>query len=449
MSTPLSTPRLDEESESTPRIVSITAGGAGMFCGSCMHDNTLAAALLRLGVDVTLVPTFTPTRTDEPNVSENSVFFGGINLYLDQRWSRYRSAPRWLRRRLDHPKLLRVLSKLALQTRGADDGALAVSLLRGEGDAHHARMLDLVNFITGTLRAHVVSVTNLLISGFVPILKQRGNVAVTVTLQGDDIFLDSLSECDRQQALAEMRRIARSVDAFITFSNDYRSRMATLFEIPRERITVVPLGLAAPETFRRPDAGPAASPSTLGYLARICPEKGFDRVVDAFLRLRRMPGTEEVRLRFGGWLGASDRPFYDAQLQRLCKEAGASSFDHVELPSRASKIQFLHTVDVLSVPSQYQEPKGLYVLEALAAGVPVVQPNHGSFPELLTRTGGGVLVPANDDAALTSAIHDLLLDAKRRHQLGQEGQRGVNDLHTDEHMAESTLSIWRDLLNSN
>ena len=428
------------------KIASITAGGAGMFCGSCMQDNTLAATLLSQGVEFTLLPTFTPTRTDEANVSTNTVFLGGINIYLEQRWRWYRNAPRWLRRSFDRPWLLRALSKLALETRSNDDGKLAISLLRGEAGHHQAEMQDLVSFIATELQPDVVSLTNLLIAGFVPALRERSDARITVTLQGDDIFLDSLTEPDRQLALVEMRRIAALVDGFITFSDDYRTRMAELFDIPIDRITVVPLGLGAPEVFKRPVKAPTSSPPTLGYLARICPEKGFDRLIDAFLLLRRMPGTEELRLRFGGWLGASDRPFYESQMLRLRDAVGSEAFDHVELPDRATKVHFLHSIDIFSVPTRYQEPKGLYILEALAAGVPVVQPDHGSFTETLNRTGGGVLVPPGDASALASAINALLLDPERRQQMAREAERGVIDHHTSERMAQATLANWHRLI---
>src|ERR1043165_1330623 len=88
------------------KIIYLAAGAGGMYCGSCLHDNTLAAALLALGEDVLLVPTYTPLRTDEPNVSIDRVFFGGINVYLQEKSSLFRHTPWWMDRWLDHPALL-------------------------------------------------------------------------------------------------------------------------------------------------------------------------------------------------------------------------------------------------------------------------------------------------------------------------------------------------------
>ena len=371
-----------------------------MFCGSCMRDNALAAALLARGVDIVQVPAFTPIRTDEHDVSADRVVLGGINVYLEQRWPWLGRMPSVVRRLLDHPRLLKALSRMTLQTRREDDGEVALSLLRGADGRQAAETRQLVSLLED-LQPDVVSVTNLLISGFVPTLRRSRHAPaapVAVTLQGDDLFLDSLAERHRGPVLEELRRVARHIDLFLTFTADYADRMSSLFEIPRDRVRVVPLGLGAPEELAPPDprAGAPVGPPTIGYLARLCPEKGLDRLVDAFFELRRLPGTEHARLLLGGWIGELDRPFVDSQLRRLRQAVGPRGFDLVDLPDRLSKARFLHQCDVVSVPTTYREPKGLFVLEALAAGVPVVQPAHGSFPEIIARTGGGVLVEPGD-----------------------------------------------------
>lgn len=435
-----------------PRVVSITAGGAGMFCGSCMRDNAVAAAAHRLGVPITLVPTFTPITTDEEDVSSDDVWLGGINVYLDQKWPVLGRLPRAVRRALDHPRLLRAVSKRALQTRRRDDGALAISLLQGLEGRQRSSTRALIDTLVDDHCPEVVNVTNLLVAGFVPGLKQRLEVPVVATLQGDDIFLDTLSPADRQQALVEMRRIARHVDAFVVFSRDYRDRMAALFEIPHERMHVLPLGVASPEAFyaeeraaRRHGTASLMRPPTLGYLARLCPEKGFHHLVDAFLEIRRRPATARARLVFGGWLGALDRDFFERQMDKIDSAGARDAVTRLDLPDRPSKIELLQQIDVFSVPSEYREPKGLYVLEALAAGVPVVQPEHGAFPELMASTGGGVLVPPGQPMALADAVYQLLLDPERRRRLGLRGRLAVVERHSADAMARASLDLWQRL----
>lgn len=433
-----------------PRVVSITAGGAGMFCGSCMRDNTLAATLQRLGVPVTLMPTFTPIRTDEEDVSGERIGLGGINVYLEQKWPWLGRLPRSVRRALDHPRLLRAVAERALQTRREDDGAVAISLLHGLRGRQRSATRDLIDALVADPRPEIVNVSNLLIAGFVPDLKQRMDVPVVATLQGDDIFLDTLTAADRRKALAEMRRIVRDIDAFVVFSRDYGERMAALFDIAPELVHTVPLGLASPESCWGDDReqlarSEADRPPTVGYLARLCPEKGFHHLVDAFLLLRQRSQTTHARLLFGGWLGSLDREFFDRQMAKIEAAGALDAVTRMDLPDRASKVRMLQQVDVFSVPTVYREPKGLYVLEALAAGVPVAQPAHGSFPELLASTGGGVLVPPEQPTALADELHGLLLDPERRRRLGDQGRRGVAERHSAETMARATLDLWRRL----
>ncbi|MEM6795501.1 MAG: glycosyltransferase family 4 protein [Acidobacteriota bacterium] len=436
-----------------PRVVSITAGGAGMFCGSCMRDNAVAAAVRSTSeAEVVLLPTFTPIRTDEEDVSAERVALGGVSIYLHQKLPWLSRLPRAARRLLDSPALLRAVSRLALQTRGSGDGAIAVELLKGLRGRQRTVTEDLVDSLAETYRPELVNVSNLLIAGFVPALRRRLDVPVVATLQGDDIFLATLTPGEREEALDEMRRIARQIDAFAVFSRDFRDRMAELFDIPLERFEILPLGVSSPEDFVDPAVRaprPEGRPPTLGYLARLCPEKGFHHLVDAFLRLRQRPATGAVRLRFGGWLGAVDRDFFELQMAKIESAGALSAVTRVELPDRSSKIRFFEEIDVFSVPTVYREPKGLYVLESLASGVPVVQPAHGAFPEMLASAGGGVMVPPGEPDALAEALAALLLDPSESRRLGEEGRRGVLARHGSETMARATVELWLRALGRN
>src|SRR5919112_3944041 len=98
------------------KILSITAGAAQMYCGSCLRDNALAAELIRRGHDVVLMPVYTPTLTDEPNVSEPRVLFGGISVYLEQHSAIFRRTPRLLDRLWDSKLALKLAARSSIQT---------------------------------------------------------------------------------------------------------------------------------------------------------------------------------------------------------------------------------------------------------------------------------------------------------------------------------------------
>ena len=422
------------------RITYITAGAAGMFCGSCMHDNTLVAALARQGHDALLVPTYTPIRTDEPNVSQKRVFFGGINVYLQQKLGLFRRTPWFLDRLLDAPSLLRWVSRFAVKTQAQDLGDLTVSMLEGEHGHQSKEVAKLVGWLASEVKPEIINLTSALLSGMIHELKQQLRIPVLCSLQGDDIYLESLPESHRSRCLALVRVHCREIDGFIATSGYYADFMADYFAIPRSRIHVVHPGLnLAGYGGPRPEQ---SRPFTIGYFARICPEKGLHVLAEAFHLLRQTPGTEGCRLHVSGWLGDNNRAYFNDIHQKLRERGLGDHFLHVESPDHDSKVRFLHGLDVLSVPTTYREPKGLYVLESLANGVPVVQPRHGSFPELIEATGGGLLVNPEDPHDLARALRQLFDNPAHRDELGRKGKEAVHARFHADRMAVETAAIY-------
>jgi glycosyltransferase involved in cell wall biosynthesis len=287
------------------------------------------------------------------------------------------------------------------------------------------------------------------LSGIVPDLKRDLGVPVLAALQGDDVFLESLTPKHRAESLMLIRENARLIDGFVSTSHYYADFMAGYLSLPRSKIHVVHPGLnlgghlveneAAIPAARRPQP-----PFTIGYFARICPEKGFHVAVEAFRLLRQ--GSLQCRLRVSGWLGANQQAYFEEQRKKLRDAGFLADFEHVESPDHQSKVRFLQTLDVLTVPTVYREPKGLYVLEALANGVPVVQPRHGSFPELIEATGGGLLVEPDDPAALARGLRELLEQPQRRAELAARGLAAIRQRFHAAAMARNTLAIYEKYL---
>jgi len=424
------------------KIAYLTSGAASMYCGSCLHDNTLARAISRLGVDIQLIPTYTPIRTDEENVSVDQVFFGGINVYLQQKIFLFRYLPPLLDRFLDMPWLIRKVTSRVSTIDPHKLGALAVSMLKGQRGNQRKEVRRLCRWLSRHHRPDMVTMTNLLIGGCIPAIKKKLGVPVVVTLQGDDIFLDELLPPYRQQAIDLMRGLVPQVDGFLVNSEFYAERMGKLLEIPREKIHLVPLGIDTTDFQSLAATSPAADrPLTVGYLARLAPEKGLHLLVDAFLELQQMPGMDQVHLRIAGWLGQHRRDYAERQFEKLRSAGLGDRFEYDGEVDRQGKIDFLGSIDVLSVPTVYEEPKGLFVLESLAAGVPVIQPRHGAFPELLARTGGGLLVDPGDTTALATSLAGLLSDPARRKALGEADRETIHDRFNAERMGEQTLEV--------
>jgi glycosyltransferase involved in cell wall biosynthesis len=423
------------------RVACIAAGAAGMYCGSCIHDNTLAAALQRLGTDVVLVPTYTPLRTDEEDVSIDRVFFGGINVYLQQKSALFRHTPAVIDRIFDRPRLLNGLSRFSASTSAADLGALTLSVLEGEQGRQRKELNKLVDWLAGDFKPDLVQLPNSLFLGFARELKRRLGVPVICGLQGEDLFVDGLIEPYKSQVLQLLRQRAADVDGFVAPCDYYSDYMARLLDVPPERVHVVHLGIAL-QGYGDP-VDKADGSFHIGYLARICPEKGLHLLIDAFIDLRTRLKNRKPTLAIAGYLGLADRGYFQDLMSRLRERGLADAVVYQGEVTREEKIAFLQRLDVLSVPTTYADPKGLFVLESLAAGVPVAQPRHGAFPELIAATGGGVLVDPGSASAVAEALAQLADHPQRRLELGSAGQRAVRDRFDDNTMARNTLTVYK------
>ena len=425
------------------RIAYITAGAAGMYCGSCLHDNTLAAALQKSGHDVALVPMYTPIRTDEDDVSIDRVFYGAVNVYLEQHWKLFRRRPGILHWLLDRPALLRNVSRLAgsSATQGEELGALALSVLRGEDGRQRRELESLVAWLRDEFKPQIVHITNALLLGLARTLKRELRVPVLCGAQGEDIFIDQLVEPYRTRFVAELRTHAIDVDGFLAPNRYYADHVRGYLATSAEKIRVVPLGvtLFGHETRARS----ADEPYTIGFLARLCPEKGVHRLVAAFHELTRRVGQERVRLRIAGYVGKRDAAYVDEQQRRVTNWGLSDRVDWVGEVDRDGKMQFLSSIDVLCLPTVYRESKGLPALEAMASAVPVVVPAHGGFPELIEWTGGGVLVDPESDDAVVDALEALMRDPERGRELGRVGRQAVHREFSDEAMAAATLREYK------
>jgi len=438
--------------ENDARIVYVTAGAGGMYCGSCLHDNALARALGQAGWDVQLVPTYTPIRTDEPDVSTDRLFFGGINVFLQQTLAPLRWVPRALDRVLDQPWLMRRATARGFKTDPRLLGALTVSMLKGTAGRQRKEVYRLVDWLNEQARPHLVVLSNLLIGGAVSEIQRQIGCPILVTLQGDDIFLDGLLPPYREQALELAMGIARRVDGFIVHSEFYRDVMSARLGVDAARFHVTPLGIDTTDFAKlrsRADAPSRDDHLVIGYLARIAPEKGLHLLVEAFIRLAALEGFRGLRLRVGGWLGPDHRDYWGGLLSRVEAAGLGDRLEFLGTVDRAQKLAMLESLDVLSVPTTYREPKGLYVLEALAAGVPVVVPRHGAFPEILADVGGGELVAPDRVDDLTRVLAELLCDPQRRRQLAATGRAAVLERRSAAAMAQTTGAVLQLYLDRN
>ena len=429
------------------RIAYLAAGAAGMYCGSCLHDNTLAAAMLARGEDAILVPTYTPMRTDEVNVSQRRVFLGGVNAYLQQASALFRKTPRWLSRILDNSTFLGLVTSGAGSVNPAKLGALTVSMLRGE-EGNQSRSIDeLVDWLIHEARPDVVHLSNSMLLGLARPIAKRGGPPMVCSLSGEDLFLEGLSSPYYDEARLLLSEQAGDVEAFTAMNAYYADFMADYLSLERSKVHVVPHGLNL-EGIEPREAEPVVDEPVIGYLARICPAKGLHLLVEACELLAERRPEAPPRLRAAGYLSSGEREYLINLHRRVDQGPLEGRFDYLGELDRKDKYDFLRSLTLFSTPTVHTEAKGLPALEAMAVGVPVVLPEHGSFPEMIEATGGGVLCEPGDSLSLADKLEALLDNAEQRCRLGASAARGIREHYRADQMAEQMLGLYRNLVDS-
>ena len=426
------------------RILSITAGAAGMYCGSCFRDNALAAELLTRGHDAHLIPVYTPTRTDEPNVSDRKVLFGGISVYLQHASPWFARLPRVFDRLWDAPSVISGFADRAMSTNPALLGGLTIAMLEGRDGALRREFDKLVEWTADEPPPDVINLPNSMLIAMAAPLREAFGRPVCCTLQGEELFLDGLQQPYLDRAVELIRSHVPHVDRFIAVSDYEAGFMADKLRIPPDRISVVPLGINVTGYAAADDRDDVFR---VGYFARVAPEKGLHVLADAYLRFRsRLPADARVRCEAAGYMAGSAQPYLEGVKATLATAGRANEFEYRGSVDRREKIEFLRGLDLLCVPATYDEPKGMFLLEAMACGVPVVQPRRGAFTEVVERTGGGVLVEPDDPARLAEAFTALWSDRPRLQALGRRAFDGVRAHYSIERSADRLIEVYRDVI---
>jgi len=146
-----------------------------------------------------------------------------------------------------------------------------------------------------------------------------------------------------------------------------------------------------------------------------------------------------------GYKSPGPSPYLDGVRRSLTAAGLEREFSYVGEVDRPGKIAFLRGLDVLSVPATYDEPKGMFLLEAMASGVPVVQPRRGAFTEMVEKTGGGLLVAPDDATSLADGLYRLWSDHPLLQSLGERAHAGVRQHYSIEQSADRLLAVFNDV----
>jgi glycosyltransferase involved in cell wall biosynthesis len=424
-------------------IIQITPGTGSFYCGSCLRDHTIAAELRRRGHDVLIVPMYLPMVTEDDDDPDTPIFFGAVNAYLQQKSGIFRHTPRWIDNILDSSAVLGFAARQAGSTEAADLGDMTYSMLAGETGRQVKELEKLADWLKTLPKPDIICLSNCLLIGIARRIKEELQVPVVCTLQGEDSFLDSLPSDESQRCWELLAERAADIDQFIPVSQTYGDIMRRRMKLADAHVSVVSNGIDV-DDLTPPDAPPPGA--VIGYLARMCFGKGLPTLIDAFIELKKRNTVPGATLHVAGAKTDADQPLIDELEERL-KAAGFRD-DVTFSPniSRDEKRAFLQSLTVLSVPATYGESFGLYIVEAMACGVPVVQPRSGAFPELIEATGGGVLCEPDDPQSLADALQELLLDPEQRNALGKAARTAVKEKYSVAAMADSLLAVYDGIL---
>jgi glycosyltransferase involved in cell wall biosynthesis len=428
------------------KIVQICpSAGDSFYCENCLRDAALVRALRWLGHDVLMVPLYLPLAADKTEPLSNApIFFGGINVYLQQKLGLFRRTPRWIDRWFDARPLLEWAGRKAGMTRARDLGETTISMLQGENGRQVKELDRFVDWLRAEpQKPDIVCLSNVLLAGMARRIKEKLRVPVVCLLQDEDGFLDGLTAPYAEQAWEIVRERTRDIDAFLPVSRYFADVMSSRLGSHAARMHVTYTGIEL-DGYERGDREPVVP--TIGFLSRMCPDRGLERLIDAFVLLKRNEKLWSATLRICGGKLTCDESFLSRLRTKLADACLSTDVDFLSAFDHASKLEFLRSLSVLCVPEERPVAYGLYVLEALAMGVPVVEPAMGCFPETLALTGGGVLYEPNTAEKLAETLEPLLLDPQAARRLGAEGRAGVARSFEIERTAAQMVGIYEQIV---
>ncbi|MFC1760917.1 glycosyltransferase [Planctomycetota bacterium] len=427
------------------KIIQITPGsGDNFYCENCLRDRALVRALRAQGHDVLMVPLYLPLRAEaQETITDVPIFYGGINVYLQQKLGLFRKTPRWLDKLFDSRGLLAWAGRKVGMTSARDLGETTLSMLKGEHGRQVKELHRLMDWLVSEPeKPDVVILSNILLGGLAAPLRECLQVPVVCLLQDEEDFVDSLTEPYVSESWDLMRRCIANLDALVAVSRTYAERIGPRLEIPDDKLHVVYMGLALDQY--APAAKPP-EPPVVGYLSRTCPVRGLDTLVDAFILLKQTPTLKSLALHISGGQSSADEGFLRDIKHRLTQ---AGVIDDVTFTPEflgPERLAFLQSLTVMCVPEREEVAYGLYALEALATGVPVVQPAVGVFPELLALTGGGTLVETHSPEAFAAALKPWLVDPEGARNLGLQGRQGMEEHFDVEKTGGALINVLKGL----
>jgi glycosyltransferase involved in cell wall biosynthesis len=422
----------------------ITGSGGSFYCGNCYRDMLYIKAIRKVpGIKASAIPLYLPPDMSGIDADfDKNVFFGAISMYLREKVTFLRKMPAFVDKILDSAPMLKIAASQAGTTRTEGLENLTLNMIKGDNSMRENEVDRLVNYLLKDSKPDMIHLSNALIIGLASQLKKRLNVKIICSLQNEDDWIDEMAEPYRTKAWKMIGEEAAHVDAFVSPSRYYKDLFIMKTGVPGNNIHVVPSGIES--SFKSLPRDEHPSP-VLGYYCRINYHNGFDKLVDAFIYIRLNNLIPGLSLHVCGGFTGDDEPFIKKQIRKIKDNGFIGSVRMYDEFQGATKEEFFRNIDIMSVPVKKYDAYGLYILEANAAGVAVVQPATGSFPEILENTGGGILYSPDNKEELVTGLIRLFNDKKLMQSLGESGRRKVKEDLSLEKMSVGLSKVYSDI----
>lgn len=427
------------------KIINIVPGFGGTFyCGNCLRDSAFTQSLKKTGHQAATLPLYMPLSSAN-NFTEDGlpVFYGAVNIYLEQKFKFLRHMPKWLHDFFNSPAILRYASKKSETTRASGLEEMTISMLKG-AEGYQKDELDLlIGFLKNHEKPDIVHLSNALLMGLAGKIREELNIPVICSLQDEDVWIDAMSESYQEKLWKLMCEKSKDIDAFVAVSRFFADVMQKRMCIPNEKLHIVPIGVN-PEAYVFSE--PVQNPQVIGFLSRRNKSNGFEIVIDAFIELKQKPEFRDVLLKVTGGKTADDDKFLQKQIKKLEQKGFHHDIEFIDDFRTESLKHFFNKISVLTVPVLKGEAFGLYQLEALASGIPIVQPNLGAFPEIVKETQAGAIFEPNTPTALAAKLAEVLGNKEKLSAFSKNGRNSILNKYNTDITTKQMLDIYESVI---
>jgi glycosyltransferase involved in cell wall biosynthesis len=428
------------------KIINIVPGFGGTFyCGNCLRDSGFVSALKAAGHEAHTLPIYLPLFAEGCNDDEDiPVFYGAVNIYLKQNYRFFRNMPKWMERFFDSSPILRYAAKKAGSTRAEGLEDMTMSMLRGHEGYQADELEMLINYLKNHEKPDIIHLSNALLLGLAYKIKTELNIPVVCSLQDENVWVDAMEESLQTKVWDLMNEKAKDVDAFIAVSNYFAGVMKDKMRIPEEKLHAIHIGIN-PENYK--PTIPNIHPPVIGYLSRRNEENGFKVLIDAFIELKDTSAFKNARLKVSGGKTADDNKFISRQMKKLKQKGYHKDIEFIDDFTLEALPQYFSGLTVLTVPVLKGEAFGLYQLQALASGIPLVQPALGAFPEVINETGGGLIYEPNQPKALAKKWEELFSKPESLAEMSQKGRESAISKFNMEILTKKMVQVYQSISN--